>query len=63
MMGMTSAPEIPFKHIAVEGVFRSRKTQLVNVLAQRIGGKVVLDNAGNPYLKDCLLYTSDAADE
>ncbi len=51
-MGMKSALEIPFKHIAVEGVFRSKKTQLANVLAQRIGGKVILDNVGNPYLKD-----------
>ena len=51
-MAMKSALEIPFKHIAVEGVFRSKKTQLANVLAQRVGGKVVLDNVGNPYLKD-----------
>ena len=51
-MGMKSALEIPFKHIAVEGVFRSRKTQLANILAQRIGGKVVLDHVGNPYLKE-----------
>jgi deoxyguanosine kinase len=51
-MGMKSALEIPFKHIAIEGVFRSRKTQLANILAQRIGGKVVFDHVGNPYLKD-----------
>jgi deoxyadenosine/deoxycytidine kinase len=51
-MGMKSALEIPFKHIAVEGVFLSRKTQLANVLGQRIGGKIILDNVGNPYLKD-----------
>jgi deoxyadenosine/deoxycytidine kinase len=51
-MGMKSALEIPFKHIAVEGAFLSRKTQLANVLAQRIGGKIVLDQVGNPYLKD-----------
>src|SRR4030043_139794 len=51
-MGMKSALEIPFKHIAIEGVFRSKKTQLANVLAQRIGGKVIFDNVGNPYLKD-----------
>ena len=44
--------DIPFRHIAIEGVFKSRKTQLANVLAQRIGGKVVLDLVGNPYLKD-----------
>jgi deoxyadenosine/deoxycytidine kinase len=51
-MGMKSALEVPFKHIAVDGVFRSRKTQLANILAQRIGGKVVFDHVGNPYLKD-----------
>lgn len=51
-MGMKNALEVPFKHIAVEGVFRSRKTQLANILAQRIGGKVVFDHVGNPYLKD-----------
>jgi deoxyadenosine/deoxycytidine kinase len=51
-MGMKSALEIPFKHIAIEGVFRARKTQLANILAQRIGGKVVFDHVGNPYLKD-----------
>jgi deoxyguanosine kinase len=51
-MGMKSALDIPFKHIAVDGVFRSRKTQLANILAQRIGGKVVFDHVGNPYLKD-----------
>jgi deoxyadenosine/deoxycytidine kinase len=51
-MGMKSALDIPFKHIAVEGVFRSRKTQLANILAQRIGGKVILDHVGNPYLKE-----------
>ncbi|MBM3305925.1 MAG: hypothetical protein FJY79_08305 [Candidatus Aminicenantes bacterium] len=49
---MKSALEIPFKHIAVEGVFLSRKTQLANVLGQRIGGKIILDHVGNPYLKD-----------
>jgi deoxyadenosine/deoxycytidine kinase len=49
---MKSAIEIPFKHIAIEGVFKSRKTQLANLLAQRVGGKVVFDHVGNPYLKE-----------
>ncbi|MEN6312578.1 MAG: deoxynucleoside kinase [Acidobacteriota bacterium] len=49
---MKSALDIPFKHIAIEGVFRARKTQLANILAQRIGGKVIFDAVGNPYLKD-----------
>jgi deoxyadenosine/deoxycytidine kinase len=49
---MKSAIEIPFKHIAIEGVFKSRKSQLANLLAQRVGGKVVFDHVGNPYLKE-----------
>jgi deoxyadenosine/deoxycytidine kinase len=43
---------IPFKHIAIEGIFKSKKTKLANVLASRIGGKVVLDKPHNPYLRD-----------
>jgi deoxyadenosine/deoxycytidine kinase len=49
---MSNPVDIPFRHIAVEGVFKSRKTQLANLLAQRIGGKLVLDHVGNPYLKE-----------
>jgi deoxyadenosine/deoxycytidine kinase len=49
---MKSTSEIPFKHIAVEGVFKSRKSQLANLLAQTIGGKAVFDHIGNPYLKE-----------
>jgi deoxyadenosine/deoxycytidine kinase len=51
-MSQNYDPDLPFRHIAVEGVFRSRKTQLANILAQRLGGKVVLDQTGNPYLRD-----------
>lgn len=46
------ADAIPFRHIAVEGAPKSRKGQLTQVLAQTIGGKVVLDKTENPYLKD-----------
>ncbi|MBM3312067.1 MAG: hypothetical protein FJY80_11230, partial [Candidatus Aminicenantes bacterium] len=49
---MPETPEVGFKHIAVEGVFHSGKSKLVGLLSQRIGGKVVLDRAENPYLKD-----------
>ncbi len=49
---MKSAIDIPFKHIAVEGVFKSRKSQLANLLTQTIGGKAVFDHVGNPYLKE-----------
>jgi len=49
---MPEEHEIEFKHIAVEGVFKSGKTKLAGLLAQRLGGKVVLDKTDNPYLKD-----------
>lgn len=44
--------QIIFKHIAIEGVFKSGKTQLANRLAQKIGGRVILDSLKNPYLGD-----------
>ncbi len=44
--------EIAFRHIAIEGVLKSRKTLLAHLLAQKIGGQLVLDPTGNPYLKD-----------
>jgi len=49
---MPDAPEIGYKHIALEGVFHSGKTKLAGLLSQRIGGKIVLDRAENPYIKD-----------
>jgi deoxyadenosine/deoxycytidine kinase len=45
-------PPLPFQHIAIEGVPKSRKARLAQVLASLIGGRVVLDRAENPYLKD-----------
>ena len=44
--------ELPFQHIAIEGVLKSQKTKLAQVLASLIGGRVVLDRTENPYLKD-----------
>ncbi len=44
--------EITFKHIAIEGMLKSNKTELANALAKKIGGKVVFDKTENPYLKD-----------
>jgi len=46
------APAREFRHLAVEGVFKSGKTQLASLLAQRFGGKVVYDQPENPYIKD-----------
>ncbi|MGQ9673901.1 MAG: deoxynucleoside kinase [Candidatus Aminicenantales bacterium] len=44
--------EIPFHHIAVEGVPRCGKSKFAQLLGQFVGGKVVLDKTENPYLKD-----------
>jgi len=44
--------DIPFNHIAVEGMIKSGKSKLVQALAKRIGGKAVLDPTDNPYLKN-----------
>jgi deoxyadenosine/deoxycytidine kinase len=44
--------DIPFKHIAVEGMIKSGKSKLVQALAKRIGGKAVLDPTDNPYLNN-----------
>jgi deoxyadenosine/deoxycytidine kinase len=49
---MFSNKEIPFRHIAIDGLVRSGKTQLANILAKRIRGRVILDSTENPYLKD-----------
>jgi deoxyadenosine/deoxycytidine kinase len=49
---MLTRQDIPFKHIAVEGILKSGKTRLANILAQKIGGKVIFDRMENPYLKD-----------
>jgi deoxyadenosine/deoxycytidine kinase len=49
---MSSNKEIPFRHIAIDGLLHSGKTQLANILAKRIKGRVILDSTENPYLKD-----------
>lgn len=47
-----SKGEIPFRHIAIEGVPKSQKTKLAQILGSLLGGGVVLDRTDNPYLKD-----------
>ncbi len=49
---MVEKGEIIFRHIVIEGIIKSGKTKLANVLAERIGGKVVFDINENPYLRD-----------
>jgi deoxyadenosine/deoxycytidine kinase len=49
---MITKKDIPFRHIAVEGMMKSGKTRLANILAQKIGGKIIFDRLENPYIKD-----------
>lgn len=49
---MLTNKDIPFRHIAVEGMMKSGKTRLAEILAQKIGGKIVFDRLENPYIKD-----------
>jgi deoxyguanosine kinase len=49
---MEQTQALEFRHIAIEGVFKSGKTRLTDILAQRIDGKAVYDKTENPYLKD-----------
>ncbi|MGB7295730.1 MAG: deoxynucleoside kinase [Candidatus Aminicenantales bacterium] len=44
--------DLPFQHLAIEGPPKSQKTKLAQILGSLIGGRVVLDRAENPYLKD-----------
>ena len=49
---MVDTDKIIFRHVAIEGAPKSRKTRLANLLAQKIGGRIVFDRIENPYLKD-----------
>lgn len=49
---MPDKEQIIFKHIAIEGVLKSGKAKLANILSQIIGGKVIFDRIENPYLRD-----------
>jgi len=49
---MPDKEQIIFKHIAIEGVLKSEKTKLANILSQKIGGRVIFDRIENPYLGD-----------
>jgi len=45
-------PDLPFHHIAIEGMPKSQKTKLAQILAALVGGQAVLDRTENPYLRD-----------
>jgi len=49
---VTPMEDIPFNHIAVEGMMKSGKRRLVQALSQEIGGKAVFDQEDNPYLRN-----------
>jgi len=47
---LMSGPKIPFRHIAVEGPIGVGKTSLVQRLADRFEGVMVLEDITNPFL-------------
>lgn len=49
---MSDKEEVSFHHIAVEGVLKSGKTKLTEILTTRMGGRAVFDRQDNPYLKE-----------
>jgi len=49
---MLERDKIHFQHIAIDGVMRSGKTKVAEILTKKIGGQVVFDRKDNPYLKD-----------
>ena len=49
---MLDKEKIHYQHIAIDGVMRSGKTKVAEILSKRIGGQVVFDRKDNPYLKD-----------
>lgn len=49
---MSDIDIIPFKHIAIEGVLKSGKTELAKILTEKLGGQSIFDRLDNPYLKD-----------
>jgi deoxyadenosine/deoxycytidine kinase len=40
------------KYIAVEGLIKSGKTRLARILAEEFKARLILDNQGNPFLKE-----------
>ncbi len=46
-----SGRKIPFRHIAVEGPIGVGKTSLVQLLADRFEGVMVLEDITNPFLR------------
>ena len=49
---MSDIDNLPFMHIAIEGVLKSGKTKLAKIFAGKLGGQSIFDRADNPYLKD-----------
>ncbi len=49
---MADSETLTFNHIAVEGVFKSGKTKLTEILAKKLAGRAVYDRLDNPYLKE-----------
>jgi len=48
----TNKINLPYRHIAIEGVFKSGKTKLAQKIAEKIDARVIYDRLDNPYLAD-----------
>lgn len=51
-MSTSIKSDFPYQHIAVEGIMKSGKSELAKKLAEKTGGKLILDRSENPYLKE-----------
>ena len=48
-----------FKYIIVDGVVKSGKTRLAEILSQEFNSRLILDNKDNPFLNDYYLSISN----
>lgn len=43
---------LPYRHIAIEGILKSGKTRFAQKMAEKVGARVIYDRLDNPYLAD-----------
>lgn len=48
-----------FKYIIVDGLVKSGKTRLAQILSEKLNARLILDNIDNPFLNDYYLHLSN----
>lgn len=48
-----------FKYIIVDGLVKSGKTRLAQILSEKLNARLILDNKDNPFLNDYYLHLSN----